>query len=100
MKIIIIPRSLFFTGRMSFQSPNHHCRSIEDNRYTFSGLTCKKMTPPQYTSSICSEAVHHWVLWILHSHLIPQIVPGHTLEVCQASHQPSQACTPVVYYCS
>ena len=66
----------FFTGRMSFLSPNQQCQSTEGKISHSMDL----LTPS-------SPGVFQLCLW-------PLIAPGYLGQVCHASHQPSDASTP------
>jgi len=64
----------FFTGRMSFLSPNQQCQSTEGKNITFHGLAYPKLTWGLPTLSLTTDS--SWLPWgrvvmPLISHLMP-----------------------------
>ena len=74
------PTSSFFTDRMPFLSPNQQCQSTEGKNITVHGLAYPKLTWGLPTLSLTTNS--------------SLVTLG---ECCHASHQPSDASTPVNY---
>ena len=74
------PTSSFFTDWMPFLSPNQQCQSTEGKNITVHGLAYPKLTWGFPTLSLTTNS--------------SLVTLG---EGCHASHQPSDASTPVNY---